>query len=102
MPAAPTGLAIVSLIVLGFLTTGLATVLYFRLVQGPGPTFLAVTNYLVPVCAVLAGALLLDESPSGWVYGGLALILLGIAWSEAGLGRLRILAGRAAKKIAAT
>jgi drug/metabolite transporter (DMT)-like permease len=97
----PTGLAIVALLVLGLLSTGLATVLYFRLIHGPGPTFLSVVNYLVPVCALLAGALVLGETPSGWVYAGLVLILVGIGLSEIGVGRLRVLAGRAVKKVAA-
>jgi len=70
--------------VLGLLSTGLATLIYFRLVQGPGPTFLSFVNYLVPPCAVLMGALFLDESVSSSVYVGLCLILSGIAFSELG------------------
>ena len=80
----PTLAAGASVAVLGVLCTGMATVLYFRLVQGPGPTFLSFVNYLVPAWAVLAGALILDESLSAWAYAGLALILSGIAISEAG------------------
>jgi len=76
--------ATASLAVLGLLSTGLATVLYFRLVQGPGPTFLSFVNYLVPPCAVLAGSLFLDETVSSSVYAGMFLILSGIALSELG------------------
>lgn len=76
--------ATASLVVLGLLSTGVATVLYFRLVQGPGPAFLSFVNYLVPPCAVLAGALFLDETVSPSVYVGLSLILSGIAVSELG------------------
>jgi len=101
LPVPPTGLAIVSLLVLGLLSTGLATLLYFRLVQGPGPTFVSGVNYLVPVCALATGAVVLGESPSAWVYAGLVLILVGIGLSEVGLARLRALAGRAVKKLAA-
>ncbi len=87
----PTFAAGAGVAVLGVLSTGVATVLYFRLVQGPGPTFLSFVNYLVPAWAVLAGALILNESLSAWAYAGLALILAGIAISEAGplLARLR-------------
>jgi drug/metabolite transporter (DMT)-like permease len=81
--------AIVALGILGLLATGFATLLYFRLVQGPGPTFLSLVNYLVPAWAVLAGAVFLDESPSLSVYLGLALILSGIALSEIGPRILR-------------
>lgn len=80
----PSVAAMASLLVLGLLSTGLATLLYFRLVQGPGPTFLSFVNYLVPPCAVLAGALFLDETVSSSVYVGLCLILSGIAFSELG------------------
>lgn len=82
--ASPSVAAMASLTVLGLLSTGLATLLYFRLVQGPGPTFLSFVNYLVPPCAVLAGALFLDETVSSSVYVGLCLILSGIAFSELG------------------
>ncbi len=82
--AAPSLASVAALIVLGLLATGFATLLYFRLVQGPGPTFLSFVNYLVPVWAVTAGALLLDESLSPTVFLGLALILSGIGLSEFG------------------
>jgi len=82
--ASPSVAAMASLAVLGLLSTGLATLIYFRLVQGPGPTFLSFVNYLVPPCAVLMGALFLDESVSSSVYVGLCLILSGIAFSELG------------------
>ena len=81
--------AIVALGILGLLATGVATLLYFRLVQGPGPTFLSLVNYLVPAWAVLAGAVFLDETLSLSVYFGLALILSGIALSEIGPRILR-------------
>ena len=76
--------AAVALGTLGLLATGFATLLYFRLVQGPGPAFLSLVNYLVPAWAVIAGALFLDESLSLSVFVGLSLILCGIALSEIG------------------
>lgn len=80
----PTLAAVAALVVLGSLSTGLATLLYFRLVQGPGPAFVSFVNYLVPAWAVVAGAVFLDESLSSEAYLGLALILGGIAFSEIG------------------
>ncbi|MDJ0793511.1 MAG: DMT family transporter [Woeseiaceae bacterium] len=82
--AVPGPASVAALIVLGLLATGFATLLYFRLVQGPGPTFLSFVNYLVPAWAVIAGALLLDEAISTSVFLGLALILSGIGLSEFG------------------
>ncbi len=82
--ALPTIGAVAAVVVLGVLSTGFATVLFFRIIQGPGPTFLSLVNYLVPAWAVLVGAWLLDESLHVGVYIGLALILIGIAISEIG------------------
>lgn len=80
----PGALAVISLVVLGMITTGFATILCFRLIQGPGPAFLSLVNYMVPAWAVLAGFVLLGESISRTVMYGLALILIGIAFSEFG------------------
>ncbi len=80
----PSSTSIAALLVLGLFSTGFATVLYFRVIQGPGPTFLSLVNYLVPAWAVLAGALFLDETLALPAYLGLALILCGIAVSELG------------------
>jgi drug/metabolite transporter (DMT)-like permease len=82
--AMPGVLAIVSVAILGMVATGFSTILCFRLIQGPGPAFLSLVNYMVPAWAVLAGIVLLDESISRTVMYGLALILAGIAVSEFG------------------
>ena len=76
--------AIAAVLILGLLATGFATLLYFRLVQGPGPAFLSLVNYLVPGWAVLAGILFLGEEPASGIFLGLVLILLGIAIGEFG------------------
>ena len=78
---------------LGLLSTGLASVLYFRLVQGPGPAFLSLVNYLVPGWAVLLGYFVLGEQPATSTWCGLALILFGVAMSEFG-PRLRLIVTR--------
>lgn len=84
LTALPTVTATAALLVLGILSTGFATVLYYRVVQGPGPAFLSLVNYLVPAWAVLAGAIFLGESLPALAYAGMALILAGIALSEFG------------------
>jgi len=66
----------------GILASGLATVIYFRLIDEAGPTFMSITNYLVPPVALVAGIVLLNESPSLWALAGLVLILAGIAVAE--------------------
>lgn len=85
----PTLSAVAALLALGLLSTGLATIIYFRVVQGPGPTFLSLVSYLVPACAVIVGAVFLDETLDASAYFGLTLILGGIALSELG-PRLRL------------
>ncbi len=67
---------------LGFLSTGLASLLYFRLIQGPGPTFLSLISYLVPAWGVVIGILFLGETVTVAGGIGMGLILLGIACSE--------------------
>lgn len=67
---------------LGFLSTGLATLIFFRIVDQAGATFVSLTNYLVPVFAALAGFLLFGEELKLRILIGLALILVGIAVSE--------------------
>ena len=66
------------------LSTGLATLIYFRLVQGPGPAFISIVNYLVPGMGGRRGALFLGESISPLLYLGMVLILSGIALGELG------------------
>jgi len=74
--------AVWSVIGLGVLPTAIATLLMYRLIHRTGPSFVAYSNYLVPVYAVLLGALLLGEALSWNVALALALILLGIAVSR--------------------
>jgi drug/metabolite transporter (DMT)-like permease len=63
---------------LGMFGTGLAFLVFYVLVERVGATNATLTTYLIPIVAVLGGALLLDERLGlGAVVGG-ALILLGI------------------------
>ncbi len=79
---APGALAIFAVIFLGVFTTALATVVYMELVQTAGPSFFALTNYLVPVLAVFFGALVLGEVLEWRAFAALALVLLGIFVSQ--------------------
>lgn len=66
----------------GIFATGLATVIYYKLIDEAGPTFMSLTNYLVPPVALVAGIIVLGEQPSIWALAGLALILAGIGIAE--------------------
>jgi drug/metabolite transporter (DMT)-like permease len=64
---------------LAVLASGLAYILYFRLISRVGPTGAASVTFLVPVFAALWGAVFLDEVPSLPMLLGGAVILSGTA-----------------------
>ena len=71
-----------AVIVLGALPVGYATIVYFRVIESAGPSFMSMTNYLVPVLALIVGALFLDETVTRAALAGLTIILGGIALAE--------------------
>jgi len=71
-----------AVIILGALPVGYATVVYFRIIESAGPSFMAMTNYLVPVLALALGVIFLDETVTFHALAGLAVILGGIALAE--------------------
>jgi drug/metabolite transporter (DMT)-like permease len=82
------GLAVLgSLVGLGVIGTGFSLLLYFRLIENVGATRTSTVTYLVPVWALVYGALLLGEDITGRSILGLGLILAGVA-GVSGLVRL--------------
>jgi drug/metabolite transporter (DMT)-like permease len=74
--------ALWAVIGLGLLPTAFASVVMYKLMERTGPSFVSMSNYLVPVYAVLFGAIILREQ-LGWnVLAALALVLAGIAISR--------------------
>jgi drug/metabolite transporter (DMT)-like permease len=67
--------------ILGFalICTSLAYWLYFRLLASAGATNALLVTFLIPVTAILLGALVLGEALEARHYGGMALIALGLA-----------------------
>ena len=78
----PSRLSLVSVVWLGLVPTGVATVLYFRIVSSAGPTFLSLMNYLIPGVALATGVAVGGESFEWRVLGALALILAGLFTSQ--------------------
>lgn len=74
--------ALLALGALGLFPTALAALVFFRLVESAGPTFVSLSNYLVPVFAALAGYLIFGETLRPGVLAGFVMILAGIAISE--------------------
>ncbi|HET9823390.1 MAG TPA: DMT family transporter [Burkholderiaceae bacterium] len=79
-PATPPGAAAwAALAALALLCTGVAYVLYFRLILRLGAARAITVTFLIPVFGVLWGALLLDERPTASMAAGCAVILAGTA-----------------------
>lgn len=71
--------AFAAVVGLGILPTGLATLMVYRIVRSMGVSFVAYSNYLVPVYALGFGAITLGETLDWNVAIGLVLIIAGIA-----------------------
>ncbi|MGB5257032.1 MAG: DMT family transporter [Woeseiaceae bacterium] len=74
-----------SAIALGVVCTGVAYILYFRLIARLGPTRAISVTYLIPVFGIFWGVIFLGETVSmGMLVAG-AIILVGIALTSGGL-----------------
>jgi drug/metabolite transporter (DMT)-like permease len=78
MPGATAWLA---LIAVGVVCTGIAYVLYFRLIEEAGPARALAVTFVLPVFALLYGVLFLDEVVTAWMLVCGAVILCGTALS---------------------
>jgi drug/metabolite transporter (DMT)-like permease len=70
-----------ALLALGVLCTGVAYILYFRLIEQAGPARALAVTFLVPVFAVTYGVLFLGESVTAWMLICAAVIVCGTALS---------------------
>jgi drug/metabolite transporter (DMT)-like permease len=82
--AAPTWspLAVGSLLMLGVVGTGLAYVLNYQLISEVGATATSTTTYLLPIVAVVLGALVVHEAVTVPMVAGMALVLIGVALAQ--------------------
>lgn len=72
---------------LGLISTALAYVLYFRTLAAAGATNLLLVTFLIPVRAILLGALVLRETLLPRHFLGMALIGVGLAFMDRRLPR---------------
>lgn len=87
-PASPPGArAWVAALLLAVLCTGIAYILYFRLIARVGAARAMSVTFLIPAFAALWGFVFLAEVPTAAMLGGCAVILLGTALAT-GLLRL--------------
>lgn len=68
-----------ALLALGVLCSGVAYVLYFRLIERAGPARALTVTYLIPVFAIAYGVVLLGESVTLWMLLCGAIVLAGTA-----------------------
>ncbi len=81
----------VAVIVMGVASTGVAYILYFRLIRNVGPAKAITVTYLVPAFAMFWGAIFIDEKVTPTMFVGCAVIFLGTALATGMLsfGRVR-------------
>ncbi len=84
MPGAGAWAAVVGL---GVVCTGIAYILYFRIIERVGPSQALAVTFVAPVFALLYGALLLGERITPWMLGCGVVIVLGTALSTGLLPR---------------
>ena len=87
-------LAWVSVLALGFFSTGVAFILYYRLINDLGPVRALMVTLLIPVFGIFWGVLLLGEPITPGRIVGCAIVLAGCAMA---LGLLRLPFRRAAE-----
>ena len=75
----PSTVSWVSAVLLGIFCTGVAYILYFRLISRVGPSKTLAVTYLIPAFGVLWGHVFLDEPITSNMIVGCGVILLGTA-----------------------
>jgi drug/metabolite transporter (DMT)-like permease len=75
---APSTVVTLSMLGLAFLSTAVAYLIYFRLIENVGPTSTLTVTLLVPVFGLLFGVLLLEEPFGPGTLAGLGIILTSV------------------------
>jgi drug/metabolite transporter (DMT)-like permease len=75
---APSNVVTLSMLGLAFLSTAVAYLIYFRLIENVGPTSTLTVTLLVPVFGLLFGVLLLEEPFGLGTLAGLGIILTSV------------------------
>jgi drug/metabolite transporter (DMT)-like permease len=82
--------AVIAVVWLGLLGSGLAYLINFRLLSRIGATATSQLAYLLPIVGIVTGALMFGEAVDGRVLGGTALILFGVTLVNSKYGERRI------------
>ncbi len=84
MPGLRSWLAVIALAVL---CTGIAYILYFRLIMTAGASKAVAVTFLAPVFAVVYGVIFLSETVTLWMLGCAVVIVVGTLLSTAMIKR---------------
>lgn len=85
--AAPGGIPLAAVIVMGIASTALAYILFFRILAGVGATKLALVTFLIPVSSILLGWAILGEALKPQHFLGMACIALSLVLIDGRLFR---------------
>ncbi|MBM3647561.1 MAG: DMT family transporter [Alphaproteobacteria bacterium] len=88
LAVAPSATVWLALVGLALLSTALGYVLYFRILAAAGATILLLVTFLIPITAIVLGALVLHEQLLARHFAGMALIGFGLALIDGRLPRL--------------
>jgi len=77
-----------ALLAIALVNTALAYVVYFKMVATVGVTYISLVTFLIPIIALLLGAVFLGESVTAQALAGMAVIALGLAAIDGRLLRL--------------
>jgi drug/metabolite transporter (DMT)-like permease len=96
---APSGMwkgeTLASILILGFVGTAIAYLLFFALIQRAGANYATLVTYLVPPIALAYGAIFLGESFGLTAFVALALILAGVSLATGAVRLASLRVGRA-------
>lgn len=84
------GRSLFAVVWLGVFGSSLAYLIFFRLVHTLGPTRISLIAYVMPIVAIVAGMLVLDEVLELQMIIGTAVILAGVGLANSRLGARRI------------
>ena len=83
----PSTNAIASVLLIGIICTGVAYIIFFRLIAQLGPTKAISVTYLIPAFGIFWGAMFLGETINFMMLVGGGVTLLGVALTTGVLGR---------------
>jgi drug/metabolite transporter (DMT)-like permease len=78
-PAEPTVGIMGAVLALGILCSGVAYLIYFRLIQDVGPSSALTVTFLSPLFGILWGVLFLGETVGWYTFAGAAIVITGTA-----------------------